>query len=106
LATSIQQKQELVHQSESVFIRAWRRLMSFDCNCVCSLRDGVKWAWKRTEPGQRPGSSTQLTQLEPHKGAQRAMKIKIKIKNKKRFFTNGNDDIGNDHTDNYLKVYP
>jgi hypothetical protein len=37
LATSIQEKQELGHQSESAFIRAWRRLMGFDCNCVYSV---------------------------------------------------------------------
>jgi hypothetical protein len=83
LATSIQEKQELVHQSESAFIRAWRRLLGFDCNCVYSLRDGVKWTWERTEPGQRPGPNhtaymAGTTQRSPASN----VKIKIRIENK------------------------
>jgi hypothetical protein len=81
--------------------------MGFDCNCVYSLRDGVKWAWERTEPGQRPEPNhtsykAGTTQRRPAGNEKIIIKIEFKI----RFFTNGNDDIANDHTDNYLKVYP
>jgi hypothetical protein len=39
----------------------------------CCLRNGIKWAWRRTEPGQIPGPTSQLTWPEPYQGAEQAI---------------------------------
>ncbi len=94
LAIGIQQKQELMHRSESAFIWAWSRLMGQDCTCVLQ-RQGWHWMGMeedRTRTETRTNHTAYAAGIipKPNPGD---------INPKQKFFTSGNNDIANDHTD-------